>query len=116
MKSFAFALSILFIMFIIGSNALSSSKTISLKEKERRESFQACVRLKTKAPNLNLRCENLYEQIPTAEEILKNEENKIRGIKFLSNDATFTRKVNKSQEIKLRNLIKKLTSQSKLRD
>ena len=114
MKSFAFALSILFIMFIIGSNALSSSN--SLKEKERKESFQACIRLKTKAPNLNLRCENLLEKIHTNEETPKNEENININVKYLSNDLAFTRKVNKSEEIKLRNLIKKLTNERKLRD
>ena len=116
MKSFAFALSLLIIIFIVWGNALSSSKTIFLKEKERKESFQACIRLKTKAPNLNLRCENLYEQIQTTEGILKNEENKNRRIKFLSGDATFTRKVNKSEETKLRNLIKKFISENRLRD
>ena len=114
MKSFAIALSILYIIFIIGSNALSSSNAILIKE--RKESYQACVRLRTKAPNLNLQCEKLIENLPTTEETAKNVESNSSGIRMLSNDAAVTRKVNKSQEIKLRNLIKKLTIENKLRD
>ena len=113
MKSFAFALSILFIMFIIGSNALSSSNAILIKE--RKESYQACIRLRSKAPNLNLQCENLLDNLPT-EETVKNVESNNPRIKILSDEAAVTRKVNKSQEIKLRNLIKKLTNEKNLRD
>ena len=114
MKSFAIALSILYIIFIIGSNALSSSNAILIKE--RKESYQACVRLRSKAPNLNLQCENLIENLPITEETAKNVEARNPRIRMLSDDAAVTRKVNKSQEIKLRNLIKKLTNENKLRD
>ena len=110
MKSFAIALSILLIMFVIGSNALSSSSNTILI-KERKESYQACIRLRSKAPNLNLHCENLLENIPMDEETEKNSQR----VKILSNDVALTRKVNKNEEIKLRNLIKKLTNENKTR-
>ena len=113
MKSFPIALSILYIIFIIGSNALSSSNAILIKE--RMESYQACIRLRSKAPNLNLKCENLLENIPKSGETEKNEESNITGVKVLSIDAAVTRKVNKSEEIKLRNLIQKLSNENKLR-
>ena len=111
MKSFVIALSIILI-FIIGSNALSSSNTILMKE--RRESYQACIRLRTKAPNLNLKCENLLENIPSHKELQKDETSK-NGIKILQTDVAITRKVNKSEEIKLRNLIKKLRTEKRVR-
>ena len=114
MKPFANASSILYIIFIIGSNALSSSNIILIKE--RKESYQACVRLKSKAPNLNLQCKNLLQNLPTTEEMTKNIESNTSGIKILSDDAAVTRKVNKIQEIKLRNLIKKLKNENKLRE
>ena len=113
MKAFAIALTILYIIFIIGSNALSSSNVILIKE--RKESYQACVRLRSKAHNLNLQCENLLENLPRTEETAKNI-NQRTGIKILSDDVAVTRKVNKSQQIKLRNLIKKLTNENKIRD
>ena len=88
MKSFVIALSIILI-FIIGSNAVSSSNnTLS---KERRESYQAC---------------NLIENFHSAEQIKRGVTK--NGIKFLENDVTGTRKVNKSEEKKLRNFIKKM--------
>ena len=103
MKSFVIALSIILI-FIIGSNAVSSSNnTLS---KERRESYQACIRLRTKAPNLNLKCENLIANFHSAEQIKRDVAK--NGIKFLENDVTGTRKVNKSEEKKLRNFIRKM--------
>ena len=108
MKSFAFALLILFYIFIIGSNALSSSKTLLIKE--RRESYQACIRLRAKAPNLNLNCENLLENIHSEEE--RKEDSNNNGIKILPKNIVETRKVNKSEEIKLRNLIKELTNEN----
>ena len=111
MKSFVIALSILLI-FIIGSNALSSSNPVL--KKERRESYQACIKLRAKAPNLNLKCENLIENIHSHEEIKKDEKNK-NGIKILQTDVAITRKVNKSEETKLRNLIKKLSNEKRLR-
>ena len=114
MKSFAIALSILLIMYGIGSNAFSSfSNTILIKE--RKESYQACIRLRSKAPNLNLHFENLLENTPIDEETGKNNDKNSQGVKILSNDVALTRKVNKGQEIKLRNLIKKLTNENRTR-
>ena len=43
------------------------------------------------------------------------ENSNMKGIKLLSSNDANTRKVDKSEEIKLRNLIKKLTSESILR-
>ena len=111
MKSIVIALPILFLMFIIGSNALSFSSTVLNNEK--RESYLACIRLRKKAPNLNLNCENLDENINSEEKYAK--ETYQSSIKFLSSKETETRKVNKSEEIKLRNLVKKLSVERKLR-
>ena len=114
MKSLAIALSIVYLIFTIGSNELSSSNNIALKEK--RESYMACIRLKIKAPNLNLNCENLLENFPFQETENVNDSNlRTPGVKILSTDEAVTRKVNKSEELKLRNLIKKLSSENKLR-
>ena len=112
MKSFAIALSLIFIIFIIGGNALSSSNILI---NEKMESYQACVRIRNKAPNLNLRCEKLIENIPELVKTAKNVDSSNNGVKMLSNDEAFTRKVNKSEEIKLRNLIEKLANENKLR-
>ena len=112
MKSFVIALSFIFIMFIIGSNALSSSNVL---DKEKNESYQACIRIRDKAPNLNLKCENILDSIPKTVKTAKNVDTHNSGVKMLSNDEAFTRKVNKSEEIKLRNLIEKLVNENKLR-
>lgn len=106
MKLLTIALSIIFFIFIIGSNALPFSNTVLINEK--RESYQACLRLKKNAPNLNLKCENLKENI-------KSEETQHIGIKILPSVATETREVNKREEVKLRNLIKNLSKGNKLR-
>ena len=55
---------------------------------ERKESYEACVRIRNKAPNLNLKCEDLLEGI------VSNEEN---------------------EQIKLRKLIQKLSNGNNLR-
>ena len=112
MKSFVIALPILFILFIMVSNALSSSNPLLIKE--RNESYQACIRLRAKAPNLNLKCENILD-IPESGKIIKKEGINNAEVKILSNEVTVTRKVNKSEEIKLRNLIKKLAYENRLR-
>ena len=113
MKSFVIALSLIFIMFIIGSNALSSSNVLI---KEKKESYQACIRLRNKAPNLNLKCENLLDNIPKTVKTNKNVVDSTNSrVKILSNDEAFTRKVNKSEELKLRNLIEKLANENKVR-
>ena len=112
MKSFVIALSIM-LFFIIGGNAMSSFQNNFIKEK--RESYQACIRLRTNAPNLKLKCENLLEHFHSnhsREHIRSVAKN---GIKFLQKDATGTRKVNKNEENKLRNFIKKIMSEKQLR-
>ena len=105
MKSYAIALSIIFILFIIGSNAFTSSNLLSIKEQQ--ESYLACKSLKSKAPYLKLNCENLSPKNLQKE---RKEANKV-GVKILRKIETGTRKVNKSEEVKLRNLINKLTSE-----
>ena len=108
MKSFAIASSIIFIVFIIGSNAFTSSNLLKIKEQE--ESYLACKDLKRKAPNLKLNCENLApKKFEETEEIQNNNV----GFKILSD--TETRKVNKSEEIKLRNLMRTLIYENVIR-
>ena len=108
MKSFAIALSVIFMVFIIGSNAFTSSNLLKLKEQE--ESYLACKSLKRKAPNLKLNCEKLTQKkFEETEEIQNNNV----GFKILSD--TETRKVNKSEEIKLRNLMRTLIYENVIR-
>ncbi len=105
MKSIAIALSLIFIISIIGSNAFTSSNFLRLKEQQ--ESYIACKSLKSKAPYLKLNCENLAPK-----KVVKMENAQLSNIKILQNHETETRKVNKSEEIKLRNLIRKLRNQN----
>ena len=105
MKSIAIALSLIFIISIIGSNAFTSSNFLRLKEQQ--ESYIACKSLKSKAPYLKLNCENLAPK-----KLVKMENAQLSNIKILQNHETETRKVNKSEEIKLRNLIRKLKNQN----
>ena len=105
MKSIAIALSLIFIISIIGSNAFTSSNFLRLKEQQ--ESYIACKSLKSKAPYLKLNCENLAPK-----KVVKMEKAQLSNIKILQNHETETRKVNKSEEIKLRNLIRKLKNQN----
>ena len=105
MKSIAIALSLIFIISIIGSNAFTSSNFLRLKEQQ--ESYIACKSLKSKAPYLKLNCENLAPK-----KVVKMENSQLSNIKILQNHETETRKVNKSEEIKLRNLIRKLKNQN----
>ena len=101
MKSLDIALSIIFIMFIIGGNALTSSNFFRTKEQQ--ESYLACKSLKSKAPYLKLSCEKLAPK-----KIEQMEHHELSGIKILETHETETRKVDKSEEIKLRNLMWKL--------
>ena len=110
MKSFAIALSIIFIVFIIGSNAFTSSNLLRFREQE--ESYLACKSLKRKAPNLKLNCEILAPKKVQETEDNKNNNN---GVKILQTDETGTRKVNKSEEIKLRNMMKTLIYENIIR-
>ena len=105
MKTIAIALSLIFIISIIGSNAFTSSNFLRLKEQQ--ESYIACKSLKSKAPYLKLNCENLAPK-----KVVKMENAQLSNIKILQNHETETRKVNKSEEIKLRNLIRKLKNQN----
>ena len=106
MKQLAIALSIVFIIFNLGSNAFTSSNLLKLKEQH--ESYLACKSLKKKAPYLKLNCEKL---VPKNEQSEHVEE---KGIKILKNEANI-RKVNKIEEIKLKNLIKELTRENERR-
>ena len=106
-------LSIVFIIFEIVNNSFSSSNAILIEE--RKESYEACVRIRNKAPNLKLKCEDLLEGIVTNEENEQKEENSNIEIKTLIINENNTRKVNKSEEIKLRKLIQKLSNGNKLR-
>ena len=106
MKFDIITFSLLFIIFILGNIELSSSNIVN---KEKRDSYNACVRLREKAPYFNLKCENLLDEIEDNKEVENNSK-----IKTLSVDKSSTRKVNKIEEIKLRNLIRKLTNQNKL--
>ena len=110
MKSYAIASSIIFIVFIIGSNAFTSSNLLKIKEQE--ESYLACIDLKRKAPNLKLNCENLAPKKLQETEETKNSNN---GVKILTTGETGTRKVNKSEEAKLRNLIMTLVYENVIR-
>ena len=110
MKLLLNALCLTFLIFGIHNNNLSSLRD-KLKE-ERLESYEACKRIKKNAPNLNLKCEHLIEDFVKNEENSKKEEFEI---KTLTTGETKTRKVNKSEEIKLRNLIKTLFNGNKLR-
>ena len=111
MKSIVIALQIIFMILIFGSNALSFTNTKLING--RMESYEACARLRNKAPSLNLNCEILKENIISQEANI--EETHHAGIKLLSSKEAETRKVNKSQEIKLRNLIRRLSNENRLR-
>ena len=106
MNLLTITLPIIFLMLIIGSNSLPFSNIVLINGK--RESYQACLRLKKNAPDLNLKCEKLKENINL-------EETQHIHIKILSSDAIETRKVKKGEEIKLRKLIKNLSKGNNLR-
>ena len=80
---------------------------VSKNQKE--QSYKACTDLKRKAPFIKLNCEKILESVTNIESD-KNE----NGIKTLSRQDSETRKVNQSQEIKLRHLIRKLYNENKL--
>ena len=102
-----------FLIFgIQNNNLLSIDHNIN---GEGNESYEACIKLKKKAPNLNLRCERLIENNKNNKKLNENDEINNTEIKTLSLDESVTRKVNKSEERKLRNLIKKLSNENKLR-
>ena len=89
---------------------MHENNLLSLKEQE--ESYLACKSLKRKAPNLKLNCEKL---IPKKVEEAKEIQNINSEIKILRTSDTGTRKINKIEEIKLRNLIWKLAYENTIR-
>ena len=107
MRNFVIAFVFIFTIYIITSNAMPNF--LYNWTKEEAEAYEACVRLKTKAPYINLRCEKLKETSR------KNAVKLIKGIKLLSSRDASTRKVDKIQEMKLRNLLTKLTFENILR-
>ena len=108
MRNFVIALVFIFAAYILTSNAKPNFLDNATKEKV--EAYNSCNRLRMKAPYLNLKCEKLIEPSKN-----NGENSNMKGIKLLSRSDANTRKVNKSEEIKLRNLLKKLTSESILR-
>ena len=108
MKQIAIALSILFIIVTIGSNALSSNRVLI---QDRRESYQACMRLRTKAPYLKLNCENLLEP-PYQKKVDKNDIIN-PGVKQLPKEEVVTRKVGQREQARLRKLLQKLVNEKR---
>ena len=105
MNFISFLLIIIFLIFGIENNTLLSPKRKNLYE-ERIESYQDCIKLKIKAPNLNLKCEHLLDDF-----ILRDTKSqKTNKIKTLLIDSSNTRKVNKMEEIKLRKLVQVLSN------
>ena len=111
MKIFTITISLLLFFFILGNVELSSSKGIIYND--RRDSYESCIKLRMKAPYFNLKCENLLENDVYEEKINEKSENSENKIKTLYLGESGARKVNKSQEIKLRNLIQKLSNENK---
>ena len=111
MKWLFFVLPTTLFIILLGSSKLSSNNILNV---EQRESYEACIRLKSKAPYFNLKCEHLLDNIPNIQHVDSKESNN-SGVKTLSIYESNTRKVNKSQEKKLRDFIRKLTNQNKLR-
>ena len=108
MKVFAIAFSLLYFLFLIVNVEFSSSKGIIYKD--RRDSYESCIKLKMKAPYINLNCDNLLVNIDNNGENTHQANNigeyKIKTLYLGKNG---TRKVNKIEEIKLRNLIENLS-------
>ena len=109
MKVAYIVFSIFFLIFGIENIDLSSLNDMFKEDKK--ESYKACLKLRMKA-NINLKCDHLLEKNV---EDNKKDENSNTEIKKLIISETHTRKVNKSQEMKLRNLIKKLADGNKIR-
>ena len=114
MKICAIVFSLLFFAFIIENIELSSFHDNI--NQDRKDSYEACIKLKAKAPYFNLKCDIFLdyqnEERDIENKIFEKDEYKI---KILYMDKTETRKVNESEEIKLRNLIKKLSDENILK-
>ena len=105
------AMPIILLLIICLSNEMSSNYNLI---EERKESYEACIKLKIKAPYFNLNCEHLLNRHPILEAQIRNEEMKKYGIKTLSIYESNTRKVSKIEEIKLRKLIDRIANKNKL--
>ena len=99
-----------FILYHIFIGRCDIPSNQALKQ-QKEESYLACMNLKRKAPFINLNCQKILENFPIINSALNEEKS---GIKTLSKIDSETRKVNESEEIKLRNLIRKLYSENKL--
>ena len=107
MKWLIYIFTFILYQIFIGKCDLPLSESLKQQQKE---SFEACMAIKRKAPFINLNCHKILESMSNIKTAL-NEEN---GIKTLSKDDLETRKVNEREEIKLRKLLMKLYSENKL--
>ena len=107
MKWLIYIFTFILYQIFIGKCDLPSNHSLKQQQKE---SYSACMDLKRKAPFINLNCQKILENFPAIKSAL-NEDN---GIKTLSKTDSESRKVNESEEIKLRNLLRKLYSENKL--
>ena len=107
MKWLIYIFTFILYQIFIGQCDLPLSESLKQQQKE---SFEACMAIKRKAPFINLNCHKILESMSNIKTAL-NEEN---GIKTLSKDDFETRKVNEREEIKLRKLLMKLYSENKL--
>ena len=90
MKPFLMLLCMTFLIFgIQNNNLLSTNNNIY---EERKESYEACIRLRKKAPNLNLKCERLIEKNTNNQRNNENDEINNTEIKTLSLDESVDRK------------------------
>ena len=108
MKIYIYVFILVLFNIFIGRCDLPSNSGLN---QQQRESYAACMDLKKKAPFINLNCQKILESFPKIKSVLNDENN---GIKTLSKIDSETRKVNEGQEIKLRNLLRKLYSENKL--
>ena len=107
MKWLIYIFTFVLYQIFIGKCELPSTETLKQKQ---RESYTACMNLKRKAPFINLNCQKILENYSVINSAL-NENN---SIKTLPKTDSETRKVNESEEIKLRNLLRKLYSENRL--
>lgn len=94
------------LVFIIGASQFSSNDNTIINE--RQNSYKACVRLRSKSPNFNLKCEQLIERM----QLKKFPTN--QKIKTLSENDIKSRKVNGNEESKLRLLIQQILNKNSL--
>ena len=107
MKWFIYIFTFILYQIFIGKCDLPSSEAL---KQQKHESYAACMELKRKAPFIKLNCQKILESFP----MIKSAMNEDSGIKTLSKSELETRKVKESEEIKLRNLLKKLYSENNL--